>query len=91
MDLLTRLVKESSQVQRGGFWKDPKLLRQNLKTAIPINIQNVADYIYARARPIHFRSEFPNLAPPWPLFFHVLQNAPTLGLQLGTGRCLDRF
>ena len=69
MDLLTRLVKESSQVQQGGFWQDPELLCHDLKTAIPINIQNVADYIYARARPIHFRSEFPNLAPPWPLFF----------------------
>ncbi len=68
MDLLTRLVKEAAQFPyptvRSG-------LIRSLKAAVPIRIQNVADYLYLEADQdkFNFYRDCPNIAPPWPVFF----------------------
>ena len=73
MDLLMKLVAEApawpyttgpAAIQREAVIRD-------LKAAIPIRIQNVADYLFLETDQEHFElnKDFPNLAPPWPVFF----------------------
>jgi hypothetical protein len=73
MDLLMKLVAEApawrhttgpAAIQRDALIRD-------LKAAIPLRIQNVADYLFLETDQEHFalNKDFPNLAPPWPVFF----------------------
>jgi hypothetical protein len=73
LDLLTKLVTEApawphttapAAIQREAVIRD-------LKAAIPIRIQNVADYLFLETDQEYFElnKDFPNLAPPWPVFF----------------------
>jgi len=81
LDLLTRLVKEAPKL-RGGIW-DPlarATLGRELQEAIPIRIQNVADYLYMDIdqEDFHWERDFPNIAPPWPKFFMWFKATPTI-------------
>jgi hypothetical protein len=73
MDLLTRLVKEAVQLpQMNGYMAiDRQALISDLKAATPIRIQNVADYLFLETdqESFHLSQDFPNVAPPWPIFF----------------------
>lgn len=73
MDLLLRLVKEAPALPE---MRDPLAIKRDallhdLKVAIPIRIQNVADYLFLETDQDDFQlnHDFPNLAPPWPIFF----------------------
>src|SRR5689334_22914720 len=79
MDLLTKLVKEAPRfgeallAEHGAeavqVWRDDML--QDFKSAIPIRIQNVVNYIYLEKDNgiTNLYTDYPNLAPPWPQFF----------------------
>lgn len=73
MDLLTRLVKDAARLpQMHGYMAiDRQALLSDLKAATPIRIQNVADYLFLETdqESFHLSRDFPNVAPPWPIFF----------------------
>ncbi len=69
MDLLTRIVEEAHRVPEEHTWK--RQLITDLKAAIPIRVQNVADYLYLESgrEKFDFHTDCPNVAPPWSVFF----------------------
>jgi len=83
MDLLTRLVKEAERVRGGhGAWHPEAhaTIQRELREAIPVRIQNVADYLYMDIDQEQFdwEGDFPNIAPPWPKFFMWFRATPTI-------------
>jgi hypothetical protein len=73
MDLLTRLVKDAARLpdMDGYMAIERRALLRDLKAATPIRIQNVADYLFLETdqESFHLSQDFPNVAPPWPIFF----------------------
>lgn len=73
MDLLTRLVKEAVQLPEMHCYMaiDRQALLSDLKAATPVRIQNVGDYLFLETdqENFHLSQDFPNDAPPWPIFF----------------------
>jgi hypothetical protein len=79
MDLLTRLVKEAKSLRSGVFHEDATRNFQNhIREAMPIRIQNVANYLYSETDQEDFDwdRDFPNIAPPWPKFFMWFKAPP---------------
>jgi hypothetical protein len=73
MDLLTKLVEQAQRFpETTSVYRNVKheLINQ-LKTAVPIRIQNVADYLFLETtdEQFNFYQDCPNVAPPWPTFF----------------------
>jgi hypothetical protein len=73
MDLLTTLVEQAHQIPETTepLIKFKHQLIGDLKAAVAIRIQNVADYLYLESgrETFDFHKDCPNIAPPWPLFF----------------------
>jgi hypothetical protein len=97
MDLLTKLVNETPRwhdITPDEGLNDRASILRNLKAAVPIRIQNVADYLFLETDQYDFDlgGDFPNVAPPWPVFFMSYRMPPYLrrkgGLEpnVGAGR-----
>ena len=85
MDLLTRLVEEMDQfpeTTENDILVKRELI-EDMKAAIPIRIQNVADYLYLESGQETFslRGDCPNVAPPWPVFFMSYKRRPRIRIR----------
>jgi hypothetical protein len=96
MDLLTKLVEEAPRfgnaliAEKGAetIQRARHELLQDFKAAIPIRIQNVANYIYLESdrEQANLYHDFPNLAPPWPQFFMSYKRPPRMRTKQGWER-----
>jgi hypothetical protein len=94
MDLLTKLAKEAPRwphTMPDGNLNDRDSILRSLRTAIPIHVQNVADYLYLETEQYDFylNRDFPNIAPPWPVFFMSFKMPPRLRRKDGWERNLS--
>jgi len=71
MDFLTSIINEVAVMPSVTGVLDTAILLDRLKQATVIRTQNVCDYLYQETEQEYFvlNRDFPNIAPPWPLFF----------------------